>query len=457
MSLVNDMLKDLESRNVDRPDRLSESIAIPQMDDSRANPIFLFALLAMGLSVVVYLIAHTGVKTTSMIAQAASDNVVATASPASSSVTDSAGVANSLQADNALNNQKVSRLLASLPAPAVGNHEEAAIESVVSNPVQSAGVLDQQSGDANSVDTLLEDAENALSAHRLTTPVANNAWDYVQQALVIEPDNARAHALVDAITSEYVSLINRELETHNVSAAERLLARALAVNPADTRLQSLNDSIRRQQSLASTVVMQQTPVSIKSVSTQPSKQVSEQQVLAEARRLRQQGRVTDAEQVLLAFLQNVPDASNVSMQLFDWYSARDQWQAAEGVLSQSHNLPPSLKAFMSAQILVHENNINAAIAILQKSAPAVSDSVAYHAYLAGLYQKQGQYAAAANHYRQLLAVDSTQATFWLGLGVALDALQDRQALQAYLQIGSSPDLSNDVRRFVLQRIQVLSS
>ncbi len=455
MSLVNDMLKDLESRNVDIPDRMPEAIAIPQADDDRANPIFLLAILAMVLALVVYFASRIEsiTKPGMLAAVESSESSESSSHAAAVAMSDeqqkTVGSIDAVpdKADSAVPADIVVTL-AALPAPAVGNKNVYTTEQLVTPDYNAMGAEGR-------LNILLQAAQSALAAHRLTTPVDNNAWDYVQQALLLAPDNALAHSLADAIVDEYIGLINSALQKSNVSSAERLLARALVVSPMDARLQSLQGAITDQP-----VPFQRDAkdiVSINNISQRPSHQQQEKQALAEAINLWQQGQTSQAVQVLEVFLEAAPSATNATTQLFDWYSSSDQWEAAEQLLSQSQKLPRSAKAFMTAQLLVHKNDINAAITILQNNAPAVADSITYHAYLAGLYQKQGQYAAAANHYRQLLVVEPKQATFWLGLGVALDALKDRQALQAYLQIGSSPELSAEVRRFVLQRIQVLSS
>ena len=65
----------------------------------------------------------------------------------------------------------------------------------------------------------------------------------------------------------------------------------------------------------------------------------------------------------------------------------------------------------------------AAVATLSQHAPVLSSEPGYHALLAASYQQTRQWAQSAAVYRQLVALRPAQATWQLGLAIALEQLE----------------------------------
>lgn len=110
-----------------------------------------------------------------------------------------------------------------------------------------------------------------------------------------------------------------------------------------------------------------------------------------------------------------------------------------------------------ARQLLAERRLQEAISLLQNPpVPTVAEDVEYHALLAGLQQESKQYEAAAQNYMRLLQVRPQEAVWWLGLAVSMDQDGDFvQARKAYRQALALPGLSPDLQAYIEGRLQVL--
>lgn len=98
----------------------------------------------------------------------------------------------------------------------------------------------------------------------------------------------------------------------------------------------------------------------------------------------------------------------------------------------------------------------AAVATLSQQAPALSSEPGYHALLAASYQQTRQWAQSAAVYRQLVALRPAQATWQLGLAIALEQLeQPAAAVKHYRLALQGQGLDESSRRFASERAGAL--
>lgn len=94
----------------------------------------------------------------------------------------------------------------------------------------------------------------------------------------------------------------------------------------------------------------------------------------------------------------------------------------------------------------------AAIATLQQNAPELQRNTGYHAVLAALYQQVGDWSASAATYHQLTSIRPSQAAWQLGLAIALEQLdQPAQAGRHYRLALQGQDLDDSARQFAIER------
>ncbi len=93
-----------------------------------------------------------------------------------------------------------------------------------------------------------------------------------------------------------------------------------------------------------------------------------------------------------------------------------------------------------------------AIATLRENPPELFQHTAYHALLAALYQQVEDWAASAAIYRQLVAARPDQASWQLGLAISLEQLdQSTQASGHYQRALQGQGLDESARRFASER------
>ncbi len=83
---------------------------------------------------------------------------------------------------------------------------------------------------------LLDAADEAMKAKRLTTPVGDNAWGYYRDVLNIMPTNDEAHQGLSTIVSRYLGWAQTAREKGDYASAKLYLDRAQQVLPRDSRI-----------------------------------------------------------------------------------------------------------------------------------------------------------------------------------------------------------------------------
>ncbi len=113
---------------------------------------------------------------------------------------------------------------------------------------------------------------------------------------------------------------------------------------------------------------------------------------------------------------------------------------------------------LNAKILLHQGSLLSAANQLNKVTPGVDGNADYYAIKAAVQQRLGNHKVAARFYRDLLKFDATNAAYWMGLAISLEAL-DRysDALYAYEQAMTKQTLVGQSRDFVRDRFKNLTA
>lgn len=94
---------------------------------------------------------------------------------------------------------------------------------------------------AEYIDYLLAQGQQALLEDRLLTPALNSAYYYFQGTLRLAPENKRAAKGIEQIVEHYVVLTNKALDERDDMMANRFISRGLSIQPGNSELLLLKE------------------------------------------------------------------------------------------------------------------------------------------------------------------------------------------------------------------------
>ncbi len=134
---------------------------------------------------------------------------------------------------------------------------------------------------------------------------------------------------------------------------------------------------------------------------------------------------------------------------------RGDFSGAEKLLAAGLQEVPGEPRFagMWARMLVEQGNLARALNILKLASPPVAGNETYHALHAAVLQRAGHHQEVVGLYRALLLSQPSSGTWWMGLGLSLEALGERaEARHAYTKAQGSGSLRGKVLQFVEQKL-----
>ncbi len=132
--------------------------------------------------------------------------------------------------------------------------------------------------------------------------------------------------------------------------------------------------------------------------------------------------------------------------------------AARNLVETGLQLAPNHAGFkkVKARILIGNGDIADAVTLLESRAPAVHEDIEYHELLATAQLASRDFEGAQLSYTGLVRQDQSQGRWWYGLAASHDSLGNRQAArQAYSRAAAQSNLSPNLRRRVQDRLTVL--
>jgi MSHA biogenesis protein MshN len=173
----------------------------------------------------------------------------------------------------------------------------------------------------------------------------------------------------------------------------------------------------------------------------------------------QQQKLSAAEANFTQVLLLNPHHQQARLQLVALLLQRTQADQAERILKDGLDLDAANSQLRKAyvRLLLERQQTQVAIELLSRAPlPQMADDLEYHALLAGLLQDAGDFEQSADIYRRLLQLHPRRPLWWLGLGVALEQMTDREgAKEAYRQALRLPGLRSDLQQFASGRIDLL--
>lgn len=179
----------------------------------------------------------------------------------------------------------------------------------------------------------------------------------------------------------------------------------------------------------------------------------------EALNLVEHDKLSQAITLLMKVVQTSPELLAARRTLITLLMKSDQIDTATNYVEAGLKITPDAIDLieLEARLLLLKNRPEEALKVLQKISPLIMQEPEYYALLASVQQRLGQYAAAEQIYQQLLALDRGNANWWVGMGLALESQKkNNTALQAYQQASSIGGLSSRLQMNVQEKITKLS-
>ncbi len=233
---------------------------------------------------------------------------------------------------------------------------------------------------------------------------------------------------------------------HGADAGDATVVRAAVQNPPDEAVVS-----SRQESPAAPVHLKRIhPLSIRDRA---------RQLRGEALRLARRGDLDQAEDKLSKALSLEPRHVAARGALAGLMIQNGQLTQAAALLDRGLKLKPRSAALIElrARVYVMQGDNQRARMLLEEHAPTVSQDPEYHAMLAAVYQRLGDYDKAGAVYQQLVNEKPENGVWWLGLGLSMEATgRMAEARQAYEKAQGAKILSPTLRQFVKEKLSSFS-
>ena len=175
----------------------------------------------------------------------------------------------------------------------------------------------------------------------------------------------------------------------------------------------------------------------------------------------QDGRVSDAMLALQQTLQLDPRHQGARETLVRLLLEAQRPDEAARQLQLSLALDPKqpAQAMMLARLQLDKANGGAAaLDTLTRSLPYAADNGEYHAFLAGVLQREQRYREASEHYQLALQAAPDNSVWWMGLGIALQAdNHPAQARQAFERAKGLQTLPPQLQAFVDRKLVQLTA
>lgn len=178
----------------------------------------------------------------------------------------------------------------------------------------------------------------------------------------------------------------------------------------------------------------------------------------EALKLVQGGRLVEAYDLLLSFIDENPAGHQSRETLAKILFAQREYAQAGTIVDQGLQQVPNYGPFrkIKARLLMQANEPAQALTLLRSVPPTVAADPEYHELLGSLYQQGNLHAQAVATYQDLLRLDRQQGRWWTGLAISLEAQdKDGDALASYQAALQTRNLDANLRQFIQGRIRNL--
>lgn len=174
----------------------------------------------------------------------------------------------------------------------------------------------------------------------------------------------------------------------------------------------------------------------------------------------QQGRLYEAYEQLLTYLGSNPAARISRETLATVLFAQNELPQARIVVEEGLQLAPNYAPFkkIMARLLMQDGEVAQAMELMRNVPPELSSDPEYFELLASLYQQSNEHSLAVTTYQELLRTNAQQGRWWAGLAISLEA-QGRlsDAKDSFQQALLLSNLDTELRQYSQKRVQGLTT
>lgn len=160
---------------------------------------------------------------------------------------------------------------------------------------------------------------------------------------------------------------------------------------------------------------------------------------------------------LTAILAIDPSLNDVRVSLAALLLNNDKEKLAREVINRGLELNPYQVQLieLKARLLANRGKITEALSILLTDPPSIREYPDYYAMIAALYERSNNNVLAINLYRKLLSLNDENGNWWCGLGIALEKQgQIVKAKEAYNRAIVAGNLNSQTISYLQNRLQV---
>ena len=285
------------------------------------------------------------------------------------------------------------------------------------------------------------------SSKELSNATSSNA---VAQPKVSSPENKLP---IDDVDFKQIHNDN------NTQAASSQTSQVKSTAVIDEEVNEVEQSLTKQGTVKEAPLTEQSTKPLPSLTisrVEITPQALAQQKYSKAEQAIAKNNISDAEQLLEDILLLVPEHQGARKQLAALWYGRRLYQPALNLLSQGIVLEPDNADYrlMQARIYIELDQQQKALDSLLGLAQ--TNNVEYQSLLATTAQKLKNFQLSVNAYKQLTLMQPNVGRWWLGLAVAYDSEgQFNEAAMTYRQAIGRGNLSESARQFSRQRLEQL--
>tara|TARA_B100000446_G_scaffold39220_2_gene34554 strand:- start:184 stop:1743 length:1560 start_codon:yes stop_codon:yes gene_type:complete len=345
---------------------------------------------------------------------------------------------------------------------------------------------------------LMAEGDAAFRLDRLTTPKEDNAYDRYSAVLALRPDHEGATKGIEQVRSRYLEIVEIAIIKKYYYKVPELIRKARELGVSQTQIDALIAGLPEKDGKPTKEVLQRiaeyeasrgktskasaqatqveagrsndasveaelgdgVPELVAATSrgtVVSSKSQRDTNIAQEAQKLIAANQLAAAQFLLEKFIESNPQSIYSYREMFNLRLRQGKVAMAEAMIKDADHIPGGIFSYMVAQLLIYREDYAGALRALQSQSPLVAEDPSYHALKAGVLHKLGQHQAAVVVYRDLLRRDQSNATYWLGLAVALDADNQKGALAAFQRVQQFASGSESFLPYVRSRIGQLAS